>query len=483
MSTLRLTNNLGTRILSLLSETGLYLAKGGWNSLTSKMVSKYTHSLFGMTADDQHYDRVVETFQMLTNNNDATVAPALAELDRIQEWVCLWHKNQLRQESIWLEAQSDREAHSRRSLVYNLTVKGDKGTMGGTSLLELPNTSLRVTLTRHPLWESTSSCVVSASGISTLGGAFTLNSLPDTGTAPARIEDFSISHNSSVPLARAWVGIREYNEGIASFEPLWELEDGSTYTDTTSGSDSNASGSSKLTVNFATMNSNAKRAEISVNDVVLSSPEDMIGRYVVLCRSKVDTGMTVALQLRHGFYDGDDDSFLQAEPVYIENTNWRLRELGEVSIPPSGWRAANANPAVIDNVTIQVWAELIEGSGNLDLDCLVLIPANHYVSFDSAAIWWDAVGPTFYNAHIYTFENDILDAQGSSVNVPSAAHSALPHSSRGWYRPMLDYNRLVFAAEGDTEHILSDTVTLEMTTLARWLSYSSNIVSEFSHVT
>lgn len=472
----QITNESETDSYDLLSSY-VSLARSGWFTPTPTVSAKYTHSMFGVVADIQHYNQVIESVQLQGQGSQAHLASALGALDRFQETARAWHSDPLQKESVWLKVQSEGETEPRRSLIYGLTVRQqDKSAVGSTSLLDKEFVSARLGITRHPLWESASPFTISASGLSTLGGTW---SIPSTlfhyGTAPGRVSDLSIRHVESLGLARVWMGIRPGVALVPTFDPLWELEDGTPGTDAAVADDANASpyassSSNMIQASFATTTTNAKRASINVYDVIASGPEDMVGHYIVLCRTKVASGMTVAMQVRSGYAGADDSSFIQAEQVYVDNTSWQLIELGEVQVPPAGWRAASYNEYTVGYTQLQIWAELIEGSGNLDLDCLVFIPSTYYTKIDNAAVWTDPSGPSYYDAHVYTHENDLIEAQGNVNSYPSYAQANLDLQSRDWYYPTQG-GVLVVAGEEDTVHTLNDDVTLGMTIYRRWLGY------------
>jgi hypothetical protein len=168
---------------------------------------------------------------------------------------------------------------------------------------------------------------------------------------------------------------------------VWEAEAGTNVTDATDTADGTARGSSKVRISFATNDTLAARFSLSWSQVASSNFDDLIGEYLVLARMKVDAvGTEVNVQLRDGWGNADESGIVGG--VYISGqTNWQMYELGHVIIPPTGNRDASASTSdVIKYYRLNLWAERISASGNLDVDCFVLIPSEHFFYVDKCSL-------------------------------------------------------------------------------------------------
>lgn len=475
MTTVIKIGNTDGTYLDILGGT-LQVKSASWAPASAGPSGTYKHDLFGSQFTFERYGTVTETMELVGVATAADIRTALTTLSQLAEQCRRWHSDPLEDNAVWLYWQADSESAARRALLYAITIQF-ASTPGLNPLLDKSGIHIRLTLTRHPLWEIEATSTLTQAGISTLGGKW-VASTTATGTAPRRLQSTTIRYEYSAALARVWLGIRPPYEGNTSFVPLWELEEGVMGTDAAVATEAGVSpvgsvADNKVSVSFATVATNAERVSITPARVTgITDAEHMKGRYVVLCRCKVSSG-TVALEMRVGYSGATAANLAPLAPVYISNTSYRLIELGEAQFPPAGWRTANgADVSVACAYTqLSIFAERISGSGTLSLDALVLIPATHYVKLEGASIWYDVGDSTPYDGYILTHENDITEVIGNVNADPSSTVAAVEHSAREWYFPM-DGGIIVMAGEGDSAHVMDETVTLSLVAHTRWTNFS-----------
>jgi hypothetical protein len=465
---LRLANVGQTTTVDLLG-SALKLRAGRWGTRTPAQESQWQYAPFGAAASFQRYSPIVETFELTGQGSGATLLAAVGALEAFQEKARRWHNDPLADESVWLEWHAAGE-NTKRSLVYDLGVQYP-ASLGMAPLMPFGALAAQLTITRHPLWENVDTDTYTTPTLSCLGGQWALT--PGAAcTAPARIRKLILNGVSgSGPLYRVWVGIRPVYAGFTNFLSTWECEDSDALlgTDADRQTGGGASGGGWVRVTFATAAGSVKRLTIKVADVT-SNYQDQLGHYQLLCRCKVDSGTAVALDIRQGSAGMADADHVVNEPAYITNTSWQLIELGRVQIPPSGWRAAHGNNDIVKSTQFQLWAERLSGTGYLHLDCLVFIPATHFVKVEGAAIQYQAGSPApfTYPAEIITDENDTRTALAYLAATSPAA--VLQPVDQEWYLPT-DGGLLVLAAERQAEHVLAEYVYPVMYTHPRWLSF------------
>ncbi|HNB50412.1 MAG TPA: hypothetical protein PK530_00635 [Anaerolineales bacterium] len=407
--------------------------------------------------------RVIETFNLVGGGSDATLITAVNTFEDLLDLVEKFHTDPLRNESIWLEANATSET-ARRALLYDGELT--PAMLANLSpLLGRDGAYYTAALTRHAAWEKVTAETASTTNVSALGGTWALGD--EGGTLNGRIARLSVEGRSGGggPLHRFWVGIRPLYEGTSTFASKWECESGTNATDATDTADANASGGTMVRVDFATVATLTKRFHMGVTTFV-STSKHAVGRYLILARAKVTAG-TVALQMRSGFSGGEN--FAPHKMCFLSNTTYELIELGEVQFPPMGYRSLLQNDEMLEQMQLQFWAERISGAGNLDVDCLVLMPSEHmfYVSGDRVQYYVDG-----NETQLLTFEND----EHLAVNMQGIFSGLVPYANLDYAPTRWEYpvggGLLVFAGQRNGEQILTDAVDMDYSMYPRWRHYA-----------
>ena len=289
-----------------------------------------------------------------------------------------------------------------------------------------------------------------------LGGKWTL--ADNGGTDAGRIAQFDIKGSSGGgTMTRFWVGLRPTYFGLTDFTTLWECEDGTLGTDTASAVDASSSGGDVARVSFATATAMTNRVTLVIGNT--TTPNHMVGRYLVLLRCSVSAG-TMGLQMRTG-YTGIS-VFGEHREVFISNTGEQYVELGEIQIPGQGYRSLLQDTNNVKNYTLIIAAERVSGSGTLDMDAIVLIPTEHFLYLDDVQTSYPG---SSYPTEVYTSENDevsTLSFEASSIPTRSGTISAT-----NWKYPK-DGGVLVIAGQGSATQDIASFVDLGYSVFPRW---------------
>ena len=395
----------------------------------------------------------VESMELVCRSqSDANIVTAEDALEEMKFKAERWHSNVFRADSVWLQVQHTAE-EVKRSLVRSIDIKPvARGLyapyLGATALF------LDTAITRYPWYEDHPDIAggsISGSSISSLGGTIRYNAI--SGDLPARIRTTrldAVNGTAIVNIDSYWIGVRPTNEGVSGFVPLWELELGSvTGPDASVVADSAASGGSAVKITFAGTATMEDRTFMEIQQVPGYNSDHMIGEYLVLGRSKVDSGSTVNIWLKHGF--GGSWSFAPAEIYYgFADPSYRLIELGYISVPPYGNRIETA-PFDAKRFQLQFWAERVGGTGSLYLDCAILIPSGFLAKSDAG-------GVAFPSTYWVTNENYSLTAFCESVINSPAAFVNLETSPDAWGLP-IEGGVSVLAGEQGTVSVKDDTIS------------------------
>ena len=328
-------------------------------------------------ADEEGYIwEPIKLINPLATTADADLRTAKKTIDELLEKARRWKANNLEPDPVWLYWQSEGE-DAKRSLV----VDGSSEITGSefdSPLLGVFGLELHVAIKRGKYWESESGTSI----INLTMGENEVWSIGNAGgTAAQRITYLRINETSaSINIRKAWLGIRPTYRGTANYVPLWEAELGVGGVDSSTVSDGNASGGQCILTTFATTPTLDYRVQIELQDVISSNYDDMVGRYLVLGRMRVDSGNTqVFVQLRTGWATAGTvvgSTYLDGVAAYD------LYELGEVQIPLMGNRDGQGSLiSRMKQFKFSVYAERLSAAGSLRIDYLYLVPSEHLITF------------------------------------------------------------------------------------------------------
>ncbi|RPI24875.1 MAG: hypothetical protein EHM70_20745 [Chloroflexota bacterium] len=396
--------------------------------------------------------KVVETFSLVAKGaTDANIMAAVQTIDELAEAVRLFRDNKKQGNSIWYEYKTTDEA-SKRALIYSITLM-PVSRIFYTPMLGRNAAFYDLAIERDAVWETYAGTTATDTNNPCLGGVMSLAA--QAGALPARISSAVITGLADGgTIDRLWLGIRPVNSGLADFNPLWELELGTPGTGFATATDADASPAAGANNSLigAVGTSSAEAAGITVVQAAPAAvSDDFVGNYLVLLRAKLSAANQVLLQMKCGFSSAATFAPV-GEPRPFADTAYRFVEMGEISIPPFSYRNGAQGPDMLKNFEIQIWAERTGAAVNLSLDCLVLVPTDHFVSTAGAAI---VAGGA--RERIYTFEDGEQQAIGlSATDEPNVNLECHP---RNWHIP-IGGGSLVVAGERTASQVITDKVSI-----------------------
>lgn len=339
--------------------------------------------------------RVIETVRLAkfaSFNSD--VQSAVRDLEDMLVDMVQWHEDVLLAESVWVRRAIDTET-AKRALLHSFEFQQIDSEVIGALLEWEPAAVYELAITRDRYETVASSSASSLTNADFIGGMWDISGTISGGATAARIG--AMRFRTQQDIGRFWAGIRRVRNGFANFQPILEAENGSSVdAGTTSSADASASpgsGTSKFTTNFSTGEGAGMAHRLNLKPLVefptAADAEDLVGRYHVIGRFHTGTSTgEFTVKMVVGFASsvyGSTANQIHYEPQHLApgHTNWFLAPLGTIDIPSGGLRQI-----VIDNLTIadvvhdmeiRLWAERISASGQLDWDCLILIPADHSI--------------------------------------------------------------------------------------------------------
>lgn len=421
----------------------------------------------------------------------------LRRLENLLRQAKTWKEDKFRSRAVWLEWQPD-GANAQRAVVGGGYVQALVGATNSPHLRSGQPVRFNLVLERGP-WEN---ALTTEHGFAVSDGTWFMPSGPPTyagdmptivsgtggtlaveqgGTAPGRIKELVLRFSAG-NIISAWVGIRPitHDPDTTTFTPVWEAEIGVRGTQVSLVSaDATCSNSKCLRTTFLALNdpddilyriSNVGPTGTEGVGADVLTP-DFWGRYVVLLRYRLPSavgGEVFGVTLEHGVVNKVplDEVIIEAD---YSAGGWNVMEMGEVEIPGIPLRNDyQGNMFYSFDIQLQQIAGTLTP---LDIDCLLLVPAQHMARFDGANV----TGSTDEIAIITAEDGEVTAVQrlweGDEILY------ILNPEARNWYMPreggivvVVTTNSASFPAPVD----IDDEVGLGLELIPRWSNWRGN---------
>jgi len=380
------------------------------------------------------------------------------------------------QTPVWWQRKADDETNTMQALVKSVRFTSDTRLMGGP--YDRPpgvcagRTGV-LTITRHPYNEATSAIAASGTnGVSVIGGIVDYTNV--AGDVAARLYYLNIDNIAAArTYRRVWAGFRSDRRAggdAANVESLWEAEDGTPDVDSAVAADATASpgggGNTKVQCDFAGTTTWARRVAIVMSDIT-ADYANQVGAFIVLLRAKV-SGDSAQVRLRQT--SNNLVVYREGPTVQISATSWTIYNLGTCEFPG---RDLHATPTALFAASydqrdiLEVYARIATGTPTLDMDCLILIPADEYlIQVQSAEATTDD------KIYVTVSPEDVPHAQNVD-GVSSWFNIHCPVSTLGAGVPEGDGRLFICIANDNdgTAPTFSDTVDVELSYFPRYVHF------------
>jgi hypothetical protein len=365
---------------------------------------------------------------------------------------------------IWYQVSATGESANKQGLVKEILLNPIT-VVNYSPLLGKNAAFYDISITYQETYEDRGgSVIVNSVSMSSLGGKQTISAI--SGSWPARIHLFQFGSVAvGNPIYKCWAGIKPTGAGVGSFNPVWEVETipaGQRGLNTAVATDANGGpgGSNNIlqcTFGTATL---AQRLAMTVDDACADSNYDQFaGRYNVLLRCRM-TADSCNVLMKSGY----GTALAPAEYKTVNWTSFKFVSIGEILIPPMGnYLESFVDASIYRTFSITVWAERVTGAGSLNMDCLVLIPADHFTYNIGSSIENNA--PTNH----LVFEDGKHTA--ISLNSSGSPNAGLQFGFRGWEVP-IGGGALVVAGERSASQVRGDNFLIYMAATHRHRHYN-----------
>lgn len=339
---------------------------------------------------------VLETISLLlSSSNHNNMASSMQYLHQMQVWAETYMKDSTKNEPVWLHAKMNAETGERRVLVRSIGVQYKSSWFGNEATAEyIP---LVITVLRNPYWENPTvrdmpqyapTADVAHIYDYTAAGA-SVGAHDISGDVGARLRYFDIygGPGGGDIYGKFWMGLRSAVKhgtgGLTNFDPYWEFESGTLYTDVTHTADSSASNGYKARVTESALNWDDEwhpacwqSASIPASGL---NEADYMGMFLWLLRCKVTSG-TWEVKLHFYGYEDDADTYVESPIFEIDETAWRWKEM---AVQPIGVIDTHAffgddvyDEDVLAQMKVVVYAQRTSGTGSLDIDLVFPVPVD-----------------------------------------------------------------------------------------------------------
>jgi len=414
--------------------------------------------------DEESVDEVITLNVPGTSHDDlATMVQAIDEMVRRVKLA----KNPVERYSVWLRVKMNNETNARQALV----LEARRGKARVRSMFARHENILdeyQIGITRRE-WESPTvldyDWVSGSAFFSLVGGMWdytTYSGSPGSvpGDTPARLAltSFFGPGGGAPAIERIWIGFRSDLYGDRTrFEPAWDTALGTLENDTVPMTDPTARSGTRTQCTFGNA-SMLPRVTIQTSEVT-SFSTDQRGEYIVLLRARCTEGSTVCpVRLTDGWYTSAvKPNFGSRHRTPVNTTDWNFYEMGRVRLPPVSGGVLLYASQPLTNYALRLEASRTAGTGDLCMDCLILIPAAEgWIYFEQAAVIntdWVTAAETSRGEKIGIFGN----VQPKS-SIPVQIGGGLP----------LGGGIVVAAGQPETLSDLADEVRVRLAVYPRW---------------
>ena len=469
---------------------------------------RYITGTFQDQVNHTDEDKVM-SFKTIAKGTASEIRTAFNDIETLLHKINIWNENKSIEESMWLNVQSEGTEKERRTLLKSWSrtdsAEGVSDPLLDKSVMVISSWEFA----RHHAWEALFAnriqhtiCGISCNTGAAMDAFVTDQTNDHDGFQVTETADFLNDGNkpgrivrTMVPMIRAsngdqwdklWIGMKAVRSVASAAGNKYRAHIGM-------GSPENAvigvAGVDLTVVDTTALHDNKSTCGLQTtpawnirmfNQIPFSHVDSSVGTYLILARMKVTTATsTVARCAMFSAWNnfdvvgGTTDTY---DDVYVDSEKWHMYEMGVIQIPPDGFRAARRlDHEDLYALNLGLYAELVSGSGDLDIDYMCWIPQEHFVY--AASIF--GTEETFHSfPFIYTTEDDEILGVTHKVGFPWAAWSH-QIASKNWNWPADPDKKLIVVALADTKlidgpHEIDKSIELTVDIIPRYYSYNAD---------
>lgn len=470
-------------------------------------IIRYVSGSFTDNSDSTLEDKQT-SFKTVAKGTPTQIREAFRDIELLLNKAPLWWEDNTLDEGIYIHIETESSSSPRRSLIISWQ-RTDSSEGASDPLLDKSSMVISDwTITRHHAWEGEPASEFTHSNIAVscnTGGAFvgtTTNQNADhdgfeaeesadflnDGTKPGRIVRTRIAIPQSTggnDWDKVWIGMKPVASVNGTASDKWAAH--TVFTNafgmSTIDGDINGAFTSSLALNgqctdidFTDPSWQARM----FNEIPHTHEDSSRGTYLVLMRLKVEAATNTVARVAM-FYSWDNPSLQGGkadtyEDIYIDNTDWRMYEMGVIQVPPEGYRTERRGTGNegLSTLAIGLSAERIAGTGSLYADYAVWIPQEHYLYIGNAKNAGSAGNYTY----VYVSEDG--EVIGHNSRGAPDHHYQCEISAKNWHWPADPAKKFIVVAAADMfiedteEHNFNKSLDIQVTVRPRYHSFNAD---------
>lgn len=318
---------------------------------------------------------------------NATVQSNFNALIRLLDQGASWHQDGLmRQEKavfLYRENSGETTGGGAQALIYNYDVKMLPTTAVGAIQLLTPRLFIALSVTVGG-WESPTQDAALFVSLSIHGGHDSCDELDlFTPLRDSRISVLTVQNDMSSTLSKVWIGLKPGHTAATLYNPVWKLENGVLLNSSTLTTSTGKIGTNIVQTAFGSP-SMLDRVSISLYNINPAMGTDAVlryqGEFFVLARLKLTNANTDVFMKLGGGYKFSEIAYNETVR-FTGQTTWTYVPMGRITLPATHRRGSIQE--LIAYYSLYLAAERNAGTGSLQMDTLVLIPYEHFLSCDA----------------------------------------------------------------------------------------------------
>lgn len=318
------------------------------------------------------YESITINLQGTSKDNLSALTQGLNDkIYQVQSWI---NNPEIERYKVWIRLQLTGETYPQQAQIVSIKPPDRVNIFTPTETIDNYIGKYTIGIERTAFWEASSPIDEAFSSIGMLGEKRTFSGQV-AGDVPARLPKVTFYNFDSGNLNGGWIGFKSsrFVTDPENFIPNWPLNLSANMNNTSDVVDSTAVNGHKMTCTFSgeTNPTLLDRAIVFLSAIASGNEVDFRGSYTVLLRAKMSDASSARARIGFGFAPPPRTiaPLIYRSRQVISGTDWKLYEMGSISIPSS-----LISTEIMDNFSISIQAERISGAGNLEMDCVILIP-------------------------------------------------------------------------------------------------------------
>lgn len=355
----------------------------GWQTQSADFGEQVESTPFGATVTIGSAQPIVDTIPLILIGSQVEILAVNGAIERLLQALRAFTNERSGEQYALLRYRSAVQTKAQQAAIYDGALSYPSDGLVSLLAYDGPESEHQIdatlTLLRHPFPED----ATEKTPVIRQENGVVVVEFPAGGTADGRVTHLQVSRNSTDgKMSGLFGGIRPKHAGFDAFRPIWNLYNAIPSTENIFAveNDAAAIGGNYLDVPHSATEISLYQYIIQLNSDTSVDHQHFHGDYNVLLRYR-DGGARYRVTLGKRYlnrtfklpprYIGSDDG--------VANNDWQVVNMGRVSFPGIGGRLGSA---AYRSQGLEIFIKWLNGTQNLWLDALILVPAARSLVLD-----------------------------------------------------------------------------------------------------